>query len=132
MVEMLPTLGVVGAAYAGVAGAVVVDLVSGLRRARKAGRRTTSRGLRRTVEKLGSYFRALTGLTAADGVILAALLCWRQAGGGAGWPLLPWLTGIGSVAIMLIEIKSVAENSSGALLEAFKLAVNVVRKKLGI
>lgn len=126
----LPTLSVVGVSYAGVAGAVVADLVSGLNRSRRHGDKTTSHGLRRTVEKLGTYFRALTGLTAADAVLLAALFCWREAGGGANLPLLPALTALGAVAIMLIEIKSVAENTTegGTLREALSLIKELLKR----
>ena len=45
--------------YAGVLLAVLADLVSGLRRARREEVRCTSRGLRRTVAKLSSYYLAL-------------------------------------------------------------------------
>ncbi|MDE5692836.1 MAG: hypothetical protein K2I09_02815 [Duncaniella sp.] len=62
------------AEYLGIFLAVSADLVSGLRKARRDGRRCTSRGLRRTVAKLSSYYLALFCLTVVDGMVIAALI----------------------------------------------------------
>ena len=46
--------------------AVVADLASGLRKARRRGEARRSKALRRTVEKLATYYNVLAALTVID------------------------------------------------------------------
>lgn len=98
-----------GADYVGVIAAVAVDLRSGLRKSTRLGRRHTSRGYRRTVDKALRYLATLLSLTLVDFILVLAALCLRIT---AGWslPALPWLTTAGALFMMLVEAKSVVEN----------------------
>lgn len=98
-----------GADYVGVIAAVAVDLRSGLRKSTRLGRRHTSRGYRRTVDKALRYLATLLSLTLVDLILVLTALCLRIT---AGWslPALPWLTTAGALFMMLVEAKSVVEN----------------------
>ena len=96
--------------YLGIFLAVSADLVSGLRKARRAGRPCTSRGLRRTVAKLSSYYLALFCLTVVDGMIIAALITFAGLDRAAiALPPFPYLTTLGALSLALIEARSIAE-----------------------
>lgn len=97
--------------YAGVLLAILADLVAGLLRARRCGRPLTSGGLRRTVDKLTSYFTALFALTVVDSMIVAASL-GLSACGATSFPPFPYLTTLGAIGICLIEVKSIMESSA--------------------
>lgn len=96
--------------YLGILLAVLADLVSGVRKARRDGRPCTSRGLRRSVAKLSSYYLALFCLTVVDGIAIAALVTLASFGRQL-IPPFPYLTTVGSLSLALIEAKSIAENS---------------------
>ena len=59
--------------YALVAFSMVVDLVAGLYKSRKAGRRCNSRGLKRTCDKAMKYFLPMICLTCID--LIGVLFC---------------------------------------------------------
>lgn len=90
--------------------ATAVDLVSGLRKSRRAGVCARSRGFRRTIDKLLRYFLTLIALTAVDALLILSMLSLRVT---MGWslPLFPLFATIGALAMTLIEVKSVMENS---------------------
>lgn len=86
---------------------VMLDLRSGVRKAKAAGIYRSSRKYRRTVEKLQQYFGLLTLVTVVD-IMLAlgiALLGFRL-------PIFPYLTFVGALIVGLIEGKSIFEKSS--------------------
>lgn len=95
--------------YVAVLIAVISDLIAGLHRARLDCRPCTSRGLRRTVGKLTSYYSALFALTAVDAMIVGAAL-GLGGGGTTPWPAFPVLTPLGAVALCTIEVKSIFES----------------------
>lgn len=107
--SMLRLAGVGALEYVAVIAATMIDLWSGVRRARREKRRRTSRGLRRTVGKLTSYLMLLCMLTAVDMAIAAGCAFLRGCGVAAPPPFL-WLTSLGALAHILIEAKSVTEN----------------------
>ena len=94
--------------YGGVVAAVAADFVSGVIKSRRAGVPRTSRGYRRTFDKLLRYLTALASHSLVDAVILAAVACLRGTG-GLSIPLLPVLTSVGALAMALIEAKSICE-----------------------
>ncbi|MDE5725230.1 MAG: phage holin family protein [Duncaniella sp.] len=121
------------AEYSGVTLAVLADLATGLRKSRREGRCLTSRGLRRTVRKLVSYFLALFSLTVVDGMVMVALVIYGTAGGGSPVPVFPFLTSMGAVSLALIELKSVCENSPHR--DALRQAAGIfmkLRKRVGL
>lgn len=77
-----------------------IDLWSGVDAAKACGEKIQSNGLRRTVSKLGDYFRVELFFLMFDG--LGSLITWYE---------LPYASMLGAVAIILIEGKSVIENS---------------------
>lgn len=96
--------------YAAVIVAVVIDLRSGVIRARREGRRRTSRGYRRTVEKLSRYLTTLLALSAVDALIAGTAMLLVST---MGWnlPVMPLFTTLGALALCFIEGKSVVENT---------------------
>lgn len=77
-----------------------IDLWSGIDAAKACGEKIQSNGLRRTVSKLGDYFRIELFFLMFDG--LGSLISWYE---------LPYASMVGALAIILIEGKSVVENS---------------------
>lgn len=90
--------------------AVLVDLRSGVVRARREKRPRTSRGYRRTVEKASRYYMVLFALTIVDVMWMMSALLLRES---MGWqlPVFPFVTTVGAVGLSLIEMKSVMENT---------------------
>ncbi len=80
--------------------AVLADLASGMRKA-----------LRRTVEKLATYYNALIALTVIDAMQMSAIVYLRVACGYGDLPLLPAMTLLGSIGIAIIEVKSIYEKA---------------------
>lgn len=91
--------------------AILADLVSGLRKARKLGEARRSKALRRTVEKAATYYNALAALTIIDAMQIAAVIYLRAACGYENIPLFPILTLLGAIGIAIIEVKSIYEKS---------------------
>ncbi len=90
--------------------AAVCDLVSALRRVRRLGMRRTSRGYRRTVDKLARYFITLMSLAVVDALLIVSALLLRST---MHWsvPVFPLFTTLGALCLTLIETKSVMENT---------------------
>lgn len=90
--------------------AVLVDLRAGTMRARRRGERPTSRGYRRTVDKASRYMVTLLACTLVD-VILVLSAVFLRYNMDVRMLVFPFLTTFGSLAMCLIEVKSVMENS---------------------
>lgn len=114
--------------YVCVLGAVLADLRSGILKARRNGVRRTSRGYRRTVEKLGRYYIMLMAMTFVDVMIIVASLYLKSV---AGWnvPPFPWFSTIGAIGLSVIELKSICETSDekGDYSELLKLLKRLMR-----
>ena len=76
---------------------VLIDLFFGVKRAKRLKILRTSFGYRRTITKLTSYFGLLMMLSIAD---VAASVVLKM----------PYFTVIGTIGIIIVEIKSVMEN----------------------
>ncbi len=83
--------------YACVLVAILIDLASGVEKAKRKGVMRTSFGFRRTISKVKDYFSVLMLFTVAD--IVASV-----------WFTLPFFTAIGTIAMVFIEARSVYEN----------------------
>lgn len=96
--------------YVSVTAAAMIDLRSALLKAKRSGRPRTSKGYRRTVDKLGRYYVTLMALTVVDGMLVISAMLLRST---SGWtiPVFPLFTTLGAIAMTLIEAKSVVENS---------------------
>lgn len=93
--------------------AVLIDMRTGIRRARTLGIAPDSHGMRRTFMKLGDYGKVTVMLMCID--ILSILF---------GIYVLPWASGASAVGAVLIECWSVRENlravrSSAAIIPDF-------------
>ena len=122
---------IVSIQYSGVLLAVLADLVSGIRRARREQRQCTSRGLRRTVAKLSSYYLALFCLSVVDAMVVTSILALDSMGRST-IPAFPYLTTLGALSLALIEVKSIVENSPHRtdLFNALRLIGTLLRKAL--
>lgn len=87
--------------------AVLVDLTSGWRRAKRLGIARTSRALRRTVSKINTYYSCLLLLSMVD-IALYAIDLWERF----SLPELPYFCAVGTVLVLIIELRSVYENRS--------------------
>lgn len=89
---------------------VIADLISGLRKAHKRGEARRSKALRRTVDKLCSYYNALFALTVIDAMQIAAVF-YLQLVNGITLPMIPVFTLFGSICVAIIEVKSIYEKA---------------------
>lgn len=89
---------------------ILLDLWSGIRKAKQRGEAITSEGWRRTVAKFNRYYNLLLALLAIDCVQLAACFFLRTYNGISA-PMFPWMLTIGDLAIGAIELKSIYEKA---------------------
>lgn len=130
VMNLLWAAGFVAVEYLCVLLAILADLWSGWRKAGVRKERRSSRGLRRTVDKIARYFNAMIALTVVDVMIIAGAAYLRSV---QGWdvPIFPVCTLLGALALALLEVKSICEKASdkGDLQEAaaliHKLLANV-------
>lgn len=87
--------------------AIIIDLASGWRKAKRQGQARTSKALRRTISKINSYFSCLLLLSLID-VALYLVDIWERF----AIPELPYFCALGTVFILIIELRSVYENRS--------------------
>lgn len=93
-------LGALVIIFFGVLMAVCLDLISGIKKAKKRGEATTSKGLRMTIKKLTEYMAVLLLGLAPD------LICFA-----VGWYSLPCVTAFLALLIVAIEARSMFEKS---------------------
>lgn len=110
--------------------AILADLASGLRKARKRGEARRSKALRRTVEKAATYYNALAALTIIDAMQIAAVIYLRAACGYENIPLFPILTLLGAIGIAIIEVKSIYEKSDEKEQKNFDNAAETILRYL--
>lgn len=86
--------------------AIMLDLFSGIRKAKQRNELRTSYGYKRTVDKISRYFNAIFVLSIIDIVITILMVHnWFNI------PALPYLTGLGTLGLCFIELKSIYEKS---------------------
>ena len=89
---------------------VLLDLWSGIRKARQRGEYRSSYGLRKTVEKLAKYFNMMLVLSVIDAMQMLAVydlnlqISFRI-------PIFPILTVAGAIFVGIIELKSIYEKA---------------------
>ena len=71
--KLMSILGLVVGEYVLVLLAVLADLISGVRKAKKRGEATRSKALRRTVDKIARYYNVLFALTVIDAMQIAGV-----------------------------------------------------------
>lgn len=104
---IIPNLIVFTGLYSAVLLAIVADLFSGCRKAKKDGFLRSSKGLRRTVKKIAEYYNLMFVISVIDIVQMVAI--WQ-----AGWniPKLPLFSFGGTLFLCLIELKSIYERQT--------------------
>jgi phage-related holin len=108
--DLLIVLGVVFVLYICVLFFVIVDLISGVKKAKERGELRTSTGYKRTVDKLARYYTSLICLTVMD--VAQMMFVWLlDTHYGYNIPLLPIVTGFGAIGLMAIEYKSIREKA---------------------
>jgi hypothetical protein len=110
--------------------AVLADLWSGVRKAKRKKSVRTSEGYKRTVIKLGRYFNTLIALTVIDAMQIIGIW-YLDCYYGYSIPIFPLITLLGALGIGLIEIKSIYENraDTGDIDEVAKLASELYASK---
>ena len=130
MVEVMGVIGLMLGEYVLVLMAVLADLASGLRKAKKRGEARRSKALRRTVDKVSRYYNALFALSVIDAMQMVAVLYLRMTD-TATVPILPVFTLFGALSIAIIEVKSIYEKASEKEQADADEAVRMVLKLLG-
>lgn len=108
--KMIMVLVLVAVDYVCVLLGVLADLRSGIMKAKRTGKRRSSQGYRRTVEKAGRYYVTLFAMTVIDAMIVGAVF-FVELTGGPSLPPLPLFTSLGAIGLCSIELKSIYENS---------------------
>lgn len=108
---------------------VMLDLVSGLGKAKRRGKLRSSYALRKTVDKLVRYFSMLLVITAIDAVQMLAISQW-DISTGHHIPILPFLTFLAAMFVGFIELKSIYENSDEKEQARFEDAADDISKLL--
>lgn len=90
--------------------AILADLWSGLRKAKKNGIVRSSYGYKRTVDKIARYYNMLLALTLIDAMQMASLW-YLETYYQYKIPMFPFVTLVGAFGVCLIEIKSIYEKA---------------------
>lgn len=96
--------------YLLVMAAMVADLWSGVRKARKLGIAASSYGFKRTVDKAAKYYNLMIALTVIDAMHMGAIW-YLEEYYQYHLPMFPFITLLGAICIGLIEIKSIYEKA---------------------
>lgn len=89
---------------------VGLDLSAGIRKARERGDLITSKGWRRTVQKVGRYYNALFAMLVVDTLQMGAVHYFNAFHGYEVWRF-PFFTLFGVAVVARIEIKSIYETA---------------------
>ena len=104
---IMPQLLILVWLYIAVLLAILADLASGCRKAKKDGFLRSSKGLRRTVKKIGEYYNLMFVVTVIDTVQILAI--WQ---GGWNLPQMPVFSFAATIFLCIIELKSIYERRS--------------------
>lgn len=110
MEKIIVTLWITFGLYIMVLLAIMADLWSGVRKAKKNGIARSSCGFKRTVDKIARYYNVLLALTVVDAMQMSSLW-YLEKYYEYNWPIFPIVTLIGSIGVCLIEIKSIYEKA---------------------
>ena len=110
MDKLVVTLWITFGIYLMVLLAIMADLWSGVRKAKKNGIARSSCGFKRTVDKIASYYNVMLALTVIDAMQMCSLW-YLETYYDYHCPIFPVVTLIGAIGICLIEIKSIYEKA---------------------
>ena len=110
MEKILVTLWILFGIYMMVLMAILADLWSGVRKAKKNGIARSSYGFKRTIDKIARYYNVLLALTVVDAMQMASTW-YLETYYEYSLPVFPFITLLGAIGIGLIEIKSIYEKA---------------------
>ena len=110
MEKIIVTLWITFGIYLMVLLAIMADLWSGVRKAKKNGIARSSYGFKRTIDKIARYYNVMLALTIIDAMQMSSLW-YLEKYYSYHWPIFPVVTLIGAIGICLIEIKSIYEKA---------------------
>lgn len=110
MEKIIVTLWITFGIYLMVLLAILADLWSGVRKAKKNGIARSSYGFKRTIDKIARYYNVLLALTVVDAMQMGSLW-YLEKYYEYNWPIFPIVTLVGSIGVCLIEIKSIYEKA---------------------
>lgn len=110
MEKIIVTLWMTFGIYMMVLLAILADLWSGVRKAKKNGIVHSSYGFKRTIDKVARYYNVMLALTLVDAMQMGSLW-YLEKYYSYHWPIFPIITLIGAIGICLIEIKSIYEKA---------------------
>lgn len=110
MEKIFVTLWILFGIYLLVLFAILADLWSGVRKAKKNGIARSSYGFKRTIDKIARYYNVLLALTVVDAMQMASIW-YLETYYQYHCPMFPFITLLGSIGIGLIEIKSIYEKA---------------------
>jgi hypothetical protein len=108
--------------------AIIADLISGVRKAKKRGDARTSTGYKKTVDKITRYYNMLFVVSLIDVILVVS-----QVHALFHIPVLPYFTALGALALCLIELKSIYESAEDKLKKEIggigSLAGSIIKNK---
>lgn len=90
--------------------AIMLDLASGIRKAKLRGEYRSSKGLRRTTQKISQYYTAMLMLGVVDAIQIVAINDYNVKA-DFHIPILPIFSYIGSLFVCYIEFRSITESA---------------------
>ncbi len=113
--------------------AILADLWSGVRKAKKNGIARSSYGFKRTVDKIARYYNVMLALTVIDFMQMSSIWYLEQFY-GYHIIMFPFITLLGAIGIGLIEVKSIYEKAEDKvrLEDVTYLAGKIVANKTDI
>jgi hypothetical protein len=111
MEKIITNLWILFSLYMLVFAAMMADLWSGVRKAKHLGLARTSFGLRRTVDKIARYYNMLIALSIVD-LMQGTAVWYLDTYYDCNIPLFPFVTLLGAIGLVFIEIKSIYENAN--------------------
>lgn len=110
MEKIIVTLWMLFGIYIMVLIAIMADLWSGVRKAKRNGIVRSSYGFKRTVDKISRYYNVLLALSVVDAMQMASIW-YLETYYHYNCPMFPFVTLIGAIGVCLIEIKSIYEKA---------------------
>lgn len=105
--------------------ACVADLWSGVRKAKQRGEHIRSHKLRETIEKATKYYNILMILTLTDALQMAFVI-FADHLYGYNIVLFPFVTLIGTIGVVAIELKSIFEKADAKSRKDYKQLADAV------
>jgi uncharacterized membrane protein len=90
---------------------ILLDLWSGVRKAKRKGDYISSYGLRKTLNKIARYYNMLFAVSVIDILQMLAVFYAKYNGVVLFLPILPVFTFLAAIFIGIIEVKSIYEKS---------------------